>query len=362
MVERIRVNFPNGRIVQGDLYVANDTDFRTKQKKVFPAGHAKAGQPKITYFFAVAIPKVPGHTHWAQTDWGGPIWQFGHTAWPKLIDTRTGQITRDDFAWKIEDGDSQKPNKNNRVNANTEGFPGCWVVACSSAFAPKILDTNFGPITEPGAVKRGFWVEAVATVDTNESEGNPGVYINGEFVMFRAIDKEISGMIDPRTIAGFGRAALPNGVQAVGVAALAQPSAALPTPGAAPAGFPGAYGAAPPPAPVSPGFAPPPGPPVIPGAPAPAMGNAIYPSSPPPPGPPAAPAYVTPTYAAPTYVTPAPSFLNQGAAPPPPPPAPPAPPAAVGPVMLPKAGNIPYATFVANKWTDAQLRAEGYIQ
>lgn len=356
MVERIKSNF-FGRIVQGDPYRANDTDYETKQKRVFPPGHPKAGQPKISYYIALAIPKIAGHTHWAQTEWGLPIWQFGHAAWPALLwpagHAQAGQMMRDDFSWKIEDGDSVKPNKNNRINANTEGFKGNWIVKFSSPIPPKIIDTNFMPIVEPGAVKCGFWVEVVGQIDTNDTQRNPGIYVGAEFIMMRGIDKEIhTGGTDPRTVAGFGKATLPAGIQAVGAPAIAQPSAAFPTPGAAQGGYPGVPGAAPPLAPAPGGFAPPPAPPALPGAPAPTIAGVAYPSSPPLPG----------SAAAPTYVTPAPSFLNQGAAPPPPPPAPPAPPAVAGPVMLPKAGGISYATFVANKWTDAQLRAEGYIQ
>lgn len=279
MVERIRVNFPAGRMVQGDLYKANDTDFVTKQKRVYPAGHRLAGQPKITYFFALAV-KKNGEQHWAQTPWGQQIYQFTTQAWP--VDPRTGvsPIQRPDFAWKIEDGDSTVPNKNNRINARTEGFAGCWIISFSSVYPPKIITTDFTPITEPNAVKRGFWVEPVGTVDTNESQGNPGIYINGEFVMFRAIDKEISGMVDPRTIQGFGQSALPAGVTPVGnpsgvpgspppFGVQTPPGPQFPTSGAPlpPAGFGGAPFAAQPPAlspgPVTSPFSPPQMPPGI---------------------------------------------------------------------------------------------------
>src|SRR6185312_293449 len=260
MVERIRVNFPLARIVQGDLYKAQDTDFVTKQKRVYPAGHRLAGQPKITYFFALAI-KKQGEQHWSQTPWGKSIWEFGFAAWPmdpKMASPQYPQgmsaAQRPDFAWKIEDGDSVIPNKAGRINARSEGFAGCWIVSCSSVYPPKIIDTSFGPITEPNAVKRGFHVETVATVDTNESAGNPGIYINGEFVMFKAIDKEISGAVDPRSIQGFGSSAVPAGLTAVGGGAPAAapapfgsfppplntgPTPSFPTPGAAPGGFPG---------------------------------------------------------------------------------------------------------------------------
>lgn len=278
MVERIRVNFPAGRMVQGDLYKANDTDFVTKQKRVYPAGHRLAGQPKITYFFALAV-KKNGEQHWAQTPWGQQIWNFGNQAWPRDPRTASAQfpqgisaVDRPDFAWKIEDGDSTVPNKNNRINARTEGFAGCWIISFSSVYPPKIITTDFTPITELNAVKRGFWIEPVGTVDTNESQGNPGIYINGEFVMFRAIDKEISGMVDPRSIQGFGQSALPAGVTPVG--------SAPPTGGSTPFGMPAAPGPQFPTsgAPLPPGGFP--GAPFAAQLPAPPQGPATFPSSP----------------------------------------------------------------------------------
>lgn len=69
----------------------------------------------------------------------------------------------------------------------------------------------------------------------------------------------------------------------------------------------------------------------------------------------AAPAAVAPPAVAvaplPVAVAPAPAFIQ-----PPPPSAP-----SVGPMMTAKAGGVPYAAFIAQGWTDATLRANGYI-
>lgn len=375
MVERIRVNLPVGRVVQGDLYKANDTDFVTKQKRVYPAGHRLAGQPKITYFFAVAI-KKGAEQAWHQTPWGQQIASFGFQAWP--VDQRTGQSAaqRDDFAWKIEDGDSLKPNKAGRINARSEGMPGCWIVSCSSTYPPKILDSGFAPITEPNAVKRGFWVETVVTVDSNESAGNPGIYINGEFVMFKGIDKEIGGQaVDPRSIAGFGSSALPAHVLAAGAGAPAMapgsptpqfpggPSPSFPTSGGAPGGFAGAPGAMPPLAPALPSM----------GAPAPSMGapapmgvgGIASPFSPPQPGPVTLPPGVT---SVPGFLPNAPAAaagltLGAPAMMPLPPPAAPLPPAApAGPQLTAKVPQgVTWAQMQAQGWTIETARAQGYI-
>ena len=404
MVERIRVNFPVGRMVQGDLYKANDTDFVTKQKRVYPAGHRLAGQPKITYFFALAVEKK-GEQHWAQTPWGQQIYQFATQAWP--VDSRTGVAAtqRPDFAWKIEDGDSVVPNKNNRINARTEGFKNSWIISFSSVYPPKIITTDFTPITEPNAVKRGFWIEPVGTVDTNESQGNPGIYINGEFVMFRAIDKEISGMVDPRSIQGFGQSALPAGVTPVGSTPPIggpptpfgmAPSPSFPTPGAAVPGFAGVLGATPLPVPASGPFAATPGFPALPGAQAPTFnsGAVTFPSSPPagaqppqmPPGVTSVPGFL-PNAPAP-QMAPVPGFPPPGAAPVVPGPAgyaqygapgngpntpvmgqavpPTFAPGAVpsgGPILTAKCPpGLTWAMMQQQGWTVENARAQGYIQ
>lgn len=400
MVDRIRVNLPAGRMVQGDLYHANDTDFVTKQKRVYPAGHRLAGQPKITYFFAVAI-KKNGEQHWAQTQWGGQIYQFAQQAWP--VDPRTGvsAIQRPDFAWKVEDGDSTVPNKNNRINARTEGFAGCWVVSCSSTYPPKIITTDFTPITEPNAVKRGFWVEVVATVDTNESQGNPGIYINGEFVMFRGIDKEISGAVDPRSIQGFGQSALPAGITAVGgppAPAGAMPIPSFPMSGMplAGAGFGGVPNVPQLPAPGHAPFMPTPNTGVSSAPTIPGMASAAFPSSPPPtaaqqplmppgvtsvpgflpnaapPGFPSAPQagpvpFASPGAAGPTPSpnAPAPGYPPYGAMPAAPGLPPPAPSGAApgSPVLTAKCPpGLTWAAMQAQGWTVDAARAQGYVQ
>jgi len=347
--ERVSMLFPVGRMVQGDLYKGNDTDFVTKQKKVYPAGHPKAGQPKISYFFAVAIPKNPGEQHWSQAvnpttrePWGQKIWQYGHAAWPK------GEAQHPSFAWKIEDGDDTRPNKNGRVNANTEGFKGCWIVGFSSTLPPKIYNASGQALTEPGAVKRGYYIEVYGSYTSNESQGNAGIYINGDHVALRGYGDEIRSGPDPTQI-GFGKSALPAGASATPmggtpfpvaaafpVAGGGAPSPAFPTPGMPPAA--GGYGGPPPP-PVS--GAPSMGSPAFLGASAPGPTTAAFPSSPP------------PTAAQqPTYVTPAPSFLS-----PVPPPAPPV----AARQMTPKAAGATYEQFRAQGWTDDMLRQQGFM-
>lgn len=209
-----QILFPPGRVVQGSLYKAQDKD-ANGQPRIYPPGHAKAGQPKISYFFAVATPKN-GEAAWWETAWGRDCLAIGQQAWPQ------GQWQQGSFAWKIEDGDSQVPNKRGRKNASTEGMPGHWIINFSSSFAPKICDERGQPLLQPDLVKPGYWVEVLGTVKSNETASNPGIYMNHDHVAFRGVAKEIYQGVDPSTV-GFGRSSLPPGV------GIPQPGATMPS-------------------------------------------------------------------------------------------------------------------------------------
>lgn len=232
-----QILFPPGRLVQGSLYRAQDKDM-DGNPKVFPPGHAKAGQLNLSYYFAVAYPKTTGG--WWETPWGKEITEVGFASWPN------GQAKLPDFAWKVEDGDSDKPKKGKgpeSANKFREGMPGHWIVNFKSGFAPKVFVANdqgsMQPLVEPDVVKLGYWVEVAGTVQSNESTNTPGVYINHNMVCFRGRDKEIFTGADPNAV-GFGRAALPSHVSMAPVASgSAQVPAVAPTPTPSPtAGLP----------------------------------------------------------------------------------------------------------------------------
>jgi hypothetical protein len=322
--------FPPGRIVQGDLYDPQTKDMQGNDL-VTKTGD-NAGKTRVNYFFAVAIPKTPGATHWAHEPWGAKIWALGHAWWPQ------GQAQSPGFAWKIEDGDDTVPNKNGRKNSETEGFPGCWVVRFGSSFATKVHDEQGNPLLQAGLVKRGYWVEVLGSLATNNNAANPGIYINHSMVSYRAPGKEILSGPDPRTV-GFGKAPLPAGVTAQPLPGANMPSQVVP--GAMP---PPSAGAPPPPA-VPGSYAPPPGA-----------------GAPPPPGAGAPP---------PTFVQPQPAILAPPTTPAAPavPPAPTmqAPPSVVDPLGAPMGYRMAnpnganYAGFRAQNWTDAAMLQAGHM-
>lgn len=338
--------FPVGRLVSGDLYTPQDTDLQGN-KLTIKSG-PNAGKERVNYFFALAVQKSPGATHWAQEPgWGQKIWALGHAMWPQ---NPPANNTR--FAWKIEDGDSTTPNENNRRNCDREGYPGHWILKFGSMFPAKVVDEQGQPLLTPGLVKRGFYIEVWGSIESNNNTQKPGIYLNHNFVAYRAPGKEIANGPDPRAV-GFGRSALPAGVTAAPVGNVANFPAAPPA--AAPA-VPGAFPTPPAAMPTAPAL-----PPGVVAPPAAAQAPGAYP---------AAPVAVAPH---PGFIAPpAPGALPAVA---PAPAAAPVPPAApVAPVAgytcplgapaghrMVNGGGARYEQFRQQGWTDAQLLSSGHM-
>lgn len=213
---RINITSPVGRVVLGSLYEPNTKDAQGKPLVVKTGPNM--GQPRVNYFFAVAVPKG-AEPHWAHTPWGNPIWTTGNQAFPQVAQSPA-------FAWKIEDGDSQIPNKKGRKPCDNEGWPGHWIIKLSGGFAPKVYQqegTGYVQNLQKDFCKPGYFVEVAFNVEGNGSQSQPGVYLNHSMVCFRAYGQEISFGPDVAS-AGFGVAALPQG------ASLAPLASALPMP------------------------------------------------------------------------------------------------------------------------------------
>jgi len=296
----ITLTTPVGRIVQGELWKGREKkDDKTGAVIIDPVTQ----QPAKNWFFAIAIAKQPGHTHWSQTDWGQQIWAEGHRAHPQFAPHPT-------FSWKIEDGDSVIPNKKGKKNCDREGHPGHWILKLSSNFAiTDTWDANGKNRMDPAAFKTGHYVQVHMSVKGNTG-ASPGVYLNPLMVALSGYGTEIAGGPDVAE-AGFGAAPLPAGASAAPLAA------ALPMPGVS----------APPAATYS----------------APPAAPAAMPALP-----------VMPTAApSPVPVVPNPAFLA--------PPAAPAAPVAPAYTMTAAAGGFTRDQYVAQGWTDAMLREKGMM-
>lgn len=300
----IQITTPVGRIVQGKLWEPQEVK---DQKGVAKIG--TDGKPLVDYYFALAIAKTPGHTHWAQADWGRQIWEEGNRAHPTFA-------PHPNFSWKVEDGDSQIPNKKGKRNCDREGFPGHWILKLRSGFAIPTYNADGSAPMPANAFTPGNFAQVLISVKGNTGD-TPGVYLNPVMVALSGYGAEIV-MGPDASEAGFGAAPLPAGASAAPLAA----PAGLPTP----------------PAPVAP---------VLPQAlPTPAVT-----------APPAvAPAPTFPSSPAPVAVAPNPAFLAGPAVAAPPP----VPPVAT-PQMTAAAGGATYEQFKANGWTDEAMRASGYL-
>lgn len=321
MSQRINITSPVGRVVMGSLYNPSTTDAEGKPLVVKTGPNA--GQPRVNYFFALAIPKG-AEPHWAHTPWGQQIWGVGNQAFPNAAQSPA-------FAWKIEDGDSQIPNKKGRKPCDNEGWKGHWILKFSGGFAPKVYQqegAGYVQVMQKDFCKPGYFVEVAFSVEGNGSQSQPGVYLNHSMVCFRAYGQEIQFGPDVAS-AGFGASPLPAG------ASMTPPAGAIPMPQPAAAGVPGM----------------PPAPGVMPGMP---QGLPQVPGVAPLPLPPAG---SVPMPSAPVPVTPNPGFVQV----PPPAPVPMAPPAAPVRQMTPAAQGIPYESYVAQGWTDAQLVQNGLM-
>jgi hypothetical protein len=302
---------PVGRLVQGDCFEGQTKD--AEGNPLVIKNGPNAGQPRVDYFMAIAIPKTDATYNklWAT------IHGEARAAFPSLFDA-SGNCINPKFAFKVTDGDSQVPNTKGVKPCDREGFPGHWVLNFSGGYAPKCYIQENGAyklVTDPSMIKRGYYIRIAGTVKGNGSQQQPGVFLNHSMVELVGYGEEI--VTGPNADAVFGgapAAALPAGASATPLA----PAAAPAMPGAAPT--PAA------PAPAAPAPAPA----------APAPGQA-----------PAAPA---------APVQPATDLLQPGQAPA----APAAPaPAPAAPAPAP-AAEVKYQTPDGGQWTEAQLVAAGY--
>lgn len=202
---------PAGRLVYGSLYKPKTKD-ALGNPLVIKSG-PNAGKPKTEYSFGLAIPKG-SESHWNETEWGRKIYSTGFEAFPG-----TQIPNRPDFAWKILDGDSTVPNKNNKRPCDQEGYTGHWVLKFSSSIAPKIYKPNpnvknsFLEMSDDGHIKTGFYIQVSGTVAGNNTTQNPGVYLNHSMICFVGYGEEIVAGADVAN-AGFGECPLPAGASA----------------------------------------------------------------------------------------------------------------------------------------------------
>ncbi len=209
-MEQIMVTSDVGRLVFGSAGTSHPvTDIITKQPKL-----DSAGQQRHEYALGVAIPKN-GSTHWNTTEWGSAIWNYAHQAWTN------GESQRNDFAFKIIDGDSNIPNKNNRIPCEQEGYAGHWVVTFKNSFAPQLYNRDGTQVIGANEFYKGCYVQVRFSVTSNNSPANAGVYLNQAIIALSGHGEPINSGPDVGE-AGFGSAALPQGASATPIGGMQQ--------------------------------------------------------------------------------------------------------------------------------------------
>jgi hypothetical protein len=250
MSNRTDLLTPIGRLVQGSLYEPKTTDAENKPL-IYKTG-PNAGQPRVEYYFALAVPKGT-EQHWNQTEWGGKIWAVGQAGFPN------GQANSPAFAWKITDGDSTIPNRVGKKPCDFEGYAGHWILKFSGGFAPNIYNADgTQQLLEPNHVNLGDYIQVYGNVADNESQQQPGVYLNHSMVAFAGYGTRIFMGADPKSV-GFGNAPLPPGASATPLPQGFNPATPTPAPtppATAPAPYPQILTPGTPPMPPAPPAAP----------------------------------------------------------------------------------------------------------
>lgn len=367
--QRFPIVSPIGRLVEGDPWTAQEKD-ANGQLRVIKTG-PNAGRPNPQFYIGLAVPKlVNGQNNPDFAAFYAFVDQVARAGWPNLF-PNGGPCTRQDFAWKIRDGDGFS--REGKPLKDKPGFAGHWIISFASSFAPEVVvETSpgvYAAITDKELVKRGYYVRVGASISSNESTQTPGLYLNLEKLELKGKGEVINTGISAAQAFGQQAAgAIPEGMQALTAADLAGAPAGFggapagqvaqpgfPSPGAPAAGFPPVGAPAAGVGAPAPGFSAPPvtslpgsqpgfpaaapnvGAPLAAGAPVAGPGPvAGQPQPGVPAGAPAAPA-----------AAPAPNAYSgfMGAA----------------PVMLPAANGATYEQFIAQGWTEDQMVAQGFM-
>lgn len=311
MSQNTQILTPVGRLVQGDCWEPQDKD--AENNPLLIRTGPNAGQPRVLYYLAIAIPKTdPG---W--NDIWGKIHAEAVRSFPDLFNA--GVCTNPSFAFKLTDGDSIVGNRKGKRPCDNEGFPGNWILHFSGSFAPSVFQRGGQElVTSQDAVKRGYYIRILGNVAGNNSTQMPGVFLNPVNVEFIGYGEEIVVGPDGSAFTENPTGALPVGASATPLA----PAAAAPVPPAAAA-------------------------PVTPPAAAAPTGQV--------PAPPVTTGQV-PAPSVTTGVVPAPDFLT-----PPPPGTPPAP-VGQAPMAPPATSYTITGDQSSTRWTKEQLLAAGHTE
>lgn len=222
---------PIGRIVQGNPLIANPQfDDRTKQPKL-----GADGNQLNNWYINVAFDKRDPNTApmiqaiYEEAARAFPaLFPFGYQAVARA-DTQppihAGGCIRNDFAFKIKDGDGF--DANGQPHSKKEGWAGQWIVQVSTyAGAMRVVDgnKNNAPVTEvglgPNHIKTGDFVVVALDFKSNgwkgDAQSKPGLYMNPDLVQLVGYGDAIVGGPDANEVfKNVDRSFVPAGMSTV---------------------------------------------------------------------------------------------------------------------------------------------------
>lgn len=197
-----------GRLIAGHPMVSKPKKDNQNQQK-----YDKNGDPMVSFYCGFAIKKGV-ETDWKQTDWGQIIQQEALSGFP------AGEYKHPSFAWKIDDGDSNIPNKKGKIPCQREGWPGHWVLHLNNGYPYSCYHDGkfnlFESIQDKNEIKTGDYCQFVIFTQPNNINGKvetDGMYLNPTlFNLVRAGQLIVSANEpDASEKFGAGGAALPTG-------------------------------------------------------------------------------------------------------------------------------------------------------
>lgn len=237
---------PIGRIVQGNPLVENIQYDDKNQPKL-----NKQGQVVKSWYLNVAFDKANPETiamiealyKQAAADYPG-LFPYGYQAQANPGNPTAGQppihpggCIRNDFAYKIKDGDGF--DANGKPHSNKEGWKGCYILQISTyAGQPRVVNGLQGnsPVTEVGSgsaahIKCGDYVRVGIDVKSNgwqgDAQSKPGMYVNPTVIQLVGYGDLIQGGPDPDQVFAQQTAYIPQGMSTTPTAA-PLPGAGLP--------------------------------------------------------------------------------------------------------------------------------------
>jgi len=165
---------PVARLIHGHPMKQNPkVNKKTKQPVL-----DKTGQQVKEIYIGIAIPKA-GEASWKDTEWGKQIVMAALDAEHGYAEAMT---RRDDFSWKIVDGDSDIPNKEGNIPNHDEYKRGHWVLHLNTRIPYNCYHVGkYSPldaIQDVNTIKLGDYVRVNIVAKGNKPSETPGVYLN----------------------------------------------------------------------------------------------------------------------------------------------------------------------------------------